>query len=344
MPSSLRAIIKLIRRVKVHKNNIRETFTSEAVENMSKILAIFGATGVQGGSVINYVLNDPDLSQRYKIRAITSNVNSEKAKQLKEKVEVVYGNMLNRFSLETALAGAHMVFAMTTPSFDPAGLEVEFNSGKMIADVAVQKGSEYIIFSTLPAVNEISGGKYIHVTAFDAKAKVEQHIRGLCIKSAFVSLGFFMQNLQSQPFLSPRKAPDGTWVLSRHISPKIQMPYIDAVGDTGKVVGAILAEPDKYEGKTFCTAAALYSLEEMATILSKATGKTIVCKQITLEDFKNSLPFAPDLFVDGFSFHEEFGGYWGPDSKELFTWAAENVRGRLSTLEEYLEANPLQLV
>jgi uncharacterized protein YbjT (DUF2867 family) len=311
---------------------------------MSKILAVFGATGVQGGSIINYVLKDPELSQRYKIRAITRDVNSEKAKQLKEKVEVVHGDMLNRFSLETALAGAHTVFAMTTPSFSPDGLEVEFNSGKMIADVAVQKGSEYIIFSTLPAVNEISGGKYIHVTPFDAKAKVEQHIRGLGIKSAFVSLGFFMQNLQSQPFLSPRQTPDGTWVLSRHISPKNQLPYIDAVRDAGKVVGAILAKPDKYEGKTFCAAAALYSLEEIVAIMSKATGKTVVYKQITLEDFKNSLPFAPDLFADGFSFSEEFGGYWGPDSKKLFTCSAENVRGRLSTLEEYLEAHPLPLV
>ena len=61
---------------------------------MSKILAVFGATGQQGSSVINYVLQDPELSQEYKIRAITRDVNSEKAKQLKEKVEVVYGDML----------------------------------------------------------------------------------------------------------------------------------------------------------------------------------------------------------------------------------------------------------
>lgn len=38
---------------------------------MSNVLAVFGATGQQGGSVINYALNDPKLSQEYKIRAIT---------------------------------------------------------------------------------------------------------------------------------------------------------------------------------------------------------------------------------------------------------------------------------
>jgi uncharacterized protein YbjT (DUF2867 family) len=311
---------------------------------MTKILAVFGATGVQGGSVINHVLNDPELSKEYEIRAITRDVNSEKAKQLKQKVSVVEGDVFDRASLETALAGAHTIFAMTTPSFGPDSLEVEYNSAKTIVDVATQKGSAYIIFSTLPAINEISGGKYTNVTPFDAKAKAEKYIRGLPIKSAFVSFGFFMENFQTQPFLAPQKAVDCTWVLARPISSKNRLPYINAVGDTGKFVGAILAEPAKYEGKAFCAAAVLYSFEEIVTVLTKATGKTVVYKEISLEDFKKSLPFAPELFADAFSFLEEFGGYWGPDSQKSVAWAIENVRGRLSTLEEYLEAQPLQLI
>ena len=199
---------------------------------MSKILAVFGATGQQGGSVINYVLNDPELSQRYKIRAITRDPNTEKAKQLK--VEVVQGDVLNRASLKTALTGVHTVFAMTTPCFGPNGLEVEYNSGKTIADVAIEEGAEYIIFSTLPSARDISGGKYTKVTPFDAKAKAEQYIRGLDIKSAFYSPGYFIENFQAQTFLAPRQAPNGTWVMARHTSPKTKLPFIDAVGDTGK--------------------------------------------------------------------------------------------------------------
>ncbi|KAL9099093.1 MAG: hypothetical protein Q9163_005356 [Psora crenata] len=312
---------------------------------MSKILAVFGATGQQGGSVINYVLNDPELSQKYKIRAITRDPNSEKAKQLREKVEVVQGDMLNRASLETALTGAHTVFAMTTPSFGPDGFQAEYNSGKTIADVAVEKGAEYIIFSTLPSVKEMSGGKYTKVTVYESKAQVEQHIRGLHIKSAFYSPGFFMENFHSQPFLAPQQAPDGTWVLARHTSPKTQVPFVDAIGDTGKFIGAILAEPDKYEGKTFCAATELYSWEDVAAIMSEATGKTVICKQIPLQEFRKSMPFDADttnMFVEAFSCQEEFGSY-GPDSKKLVAWAAENARGRLSTLKEYLETHPLQL-
>ena len=50
---------------------------------------------MQGGSVINHVLNNPELSKKYEIRAITRDVNSEKAKQLKEKVTVVEGDISN---------------------------------------------------------------------------------------------------------------------------------------------------------------------------------------------------------------------------------------------------------
>jgi hypothetical protein len=122
-------------------------------------------------------------------------------------------------------------------------------------------------------------------------------------------------------------------------------PLIDAIGDTGKFVGAILAEPNKYEGKKFCAAAAQYSLEEIVAIMSKTTGKTAIYKQISLEEFRKSVPLPPallDAFAEGFSTQEGFG-YWGPDIEKLVAWAAENVRCRFSTLEEYFEAHPLQL-
>ena len=311
---------------------------------MSKVLAVFGATGTQGGSVISNVLKDPKLSNEYKIRAITRDVNSEKAQQLKEKVEVVQGDVTDSASLERALAGAHTVFGMTTPHFGPDPVEVEFNHGKTIADISVGTGAQYIIFSTLPSPSEMSGGKYAAVAPFDSKAKIEQYIRTLPIKSAFFAGGFFMENFFTQPFLNPRPAPDGTFVLARHVSSKTELPYIAAANDTGKFVGAILAEPEKYQGKTFCAAQALYTFEDIAATLSKATGKTVVYKQIPEQEFKDTLgvPFMADLFAQGFSCQEEHG-YFGLGTKRNVAWAAEQARGRLTSLEEFFQENPLQL-
>lgn len=309
---------------------------------MSKILAVFGATGQQGSSVINHVLSDPELSNQYQIRAITRDIHSPSAKKLAEKVEVAQGDVTERASLKIVLAGVHTIFAMTAPDFGPHAVEVEYNNGKNMADIAVEMGVQYIIFSTLPSVSDISGGKYTKVTAFDAKAKIEQYIRGLPIQSAFVSLGSFMENFQAQTFLAPQLAADGTWVMSRHTTPKVKFPLLNAVADTGKFVGVILAESDKYEGKTFCAATKFYTLDEIVAALSKSSGKTIVYNQIGTEEFKRSLPFAADIFAEGFSFQEEYG-YWGPESEEAVAWAVENVPGRLTTLEEFLEMHPYRL-
>ncbi|UPK91119.1 hypothetical protein LCI18_002054 [Fusarium solani-melongenae] len=309
---------------------------------MSKILAVFGATGQQGGSVINYVLNDQELSQKYKVRAITRDVNSAKAKELDERVEVVQGDAFDLASLETALAGVHTVFAMTTPAFGSDAFDVEYNSAKRIADVAVEKGVQYIIFSTLPSVTEISGGKYTKIVPFDAKAKAEQYIRGLPVKSAFYRPGSFMENFHSQPFWAPRQAPVGTWVVSTHMSPQTRLPLIDAVGDSGKFVGAVLAEPEKFQGKTLSAATRLYSLEELAATMSKVTGQKVVYEQITPEEFAKQVPVMTEIFVEALQYYQEFG-YFGPDSESLVAWAAESARGKLSTLEEFLEAHPPQL-
>jgi len=151
-----------------------------------------------------------------------------------------------------------------------------------------------------------------------------------------------MENFQAQFFLAPKPVGDGTYVMARHISPGTEFPLIAAVADTGKFVGAILAEPEKYEGKTFHAATAVYTLDEIIILLSKSCGKTIFHKQISVEEFKNSVPFFAEVFTEGYSFGEEFG-YFGPDTKELVAWAAANARGKLTTFEEFLEEHPFQL-
>jgi uncharacterized protein YbjT (DUF2867 family) len=58
---------------------------------MSEIITVFGATGNQGGSVVDAILNDPALSSRFMIRAVTRDAFKPAAKELaaKDGVEVV---------------------------------------------------------------------------------------------------------------------------------------------------------------------------------------------------------------------------------------------------------------
>lgn len=47
-----------------------------------KILVVFGATGIQGGSVINSILGDPRTAREFKIRGITRDPSKPNAKAL----------------------------------------------------------------------------------------------------------------------------------------------------------------------------------------------------------------------------------------------------------------------
>ncbi|KUJ09692.1 putative hscarg dehydrogenase [Mollisia scopiformis] len=310
---------------------------------MPNILAIFGATGQQGSSVLNHVLTSPTLSTTYTIRAITRTPTSPAAValSLSQKVQVVQADTSSLSSLTTALSGVHTIFAMTTAtaSLDPCA---EFTSAKNIADAAVSQGVKYLIFSTLPPVTAISGGKYRAVTPFDAKARAETYIRGLeGIQSAFFCPGSFMENFAQQGFLAPR------WVMERCNGAGTKVPLIDAVGDSGRVVGAMLAEPERFVGRRVCAAERWYSLEEIVGIISRKTGKRVVYRQISVEEFRErlavSLPgMMVDVFVDAFQYGEEFG-YFGPGGEEEVKWAKENVGEKLTSLEEFLERHPLKL-
>lgn len=309
---------------------------------MSKLLVVFGATGQQGGSVISHVLNDAELSKQYTIRGITRDVSSSAAEALKKKgVDIAKADLTDPQSLSSAMRGAHTVFFLTSPIMGPDAKNLEIAQGKGVVDVAVAEGVDYLIFSTLPHVSRISGGKYTKVAGFDAKAEIEDYIRTVPIRSAFFSPASFMQNFQGG--MAPRPSGSGTFLITRHVSADSQLPLIDTAGDTGKYVGAILAEPDKYEGKVFCSATAVYTMTEIAETMSKVSGKTVKFEQVPEETYRQYMPFPAfyaDVLIEMMLYQQEFG-YYGPRTKELVKWAAEHARGKVHTLEEYLTENPL---
>ncbi|KAF9387211.1 hypothetical protein CPB97_002795 [Podila verticillata] len=308
---------------------------------MSKLLVVFFATGQQGGSIIDYVLNDHTLSKEYKVRGITRDPTKPEAQALSKKgVQVVKADMDNKESLKQAMQGAHTVFAATMTVNDEHIYTRERAQGRALADAAVEVGVQYLIFSTCPHVSTVSNGVY-KVSSFDVKAETEEYIRGLPIKSAFFAPGSFMQNYLGMWASHP--VGDGTYAISNIVSPQAPFPLIDTLGDTGKYVGAILAEPDKYEGKTFSAATRLYSSDEVAQAISKATGKVVRYNQLPVDVFRGFMPPAvADDVVPMMKYIEDFG-YYGGKTKELVEWTAQHARGKVKTFEEFLVNNPIAL-
>ncbi|KAI3392756.1 hypothetical protein diail_5235 [Diaporthe ilicicola] len=308
---------------------------------MPNLLVVFGATGQQGSSVISKVLEDAELSKAYKVRGVTRDPSRPDAQALVERgVEVTRCDINDPASIKAAVHGAHTVFAMTVSQYRPGGMEEELEQGKAIADQAVSAGVQFLIYSSVPSPKKISGGKY-PVDSFDVKDQVRDYISSLPLKSAFFLPGSFMQNFHSN--MAPRPGPDGNPTFWGFVSPDTKYPLIDIAGDTGKFVGAILAEPDKYAGKTLACATRCYTMTEMADIMARTSGRTIKYAQVPKDAFAGFLPEANrNTLLNMLSFFEEFG-YYGPETEQLVKEAAQAAKGAPTEFEEYLKREPLKL-
>lgn len=83
----------------------------------SKLITVYGATGSQGGSVVQSLLQNK--SQAFNIRGITRNPDSEKAKSLASRgIEVVKADGFVKEEVVEAFRGSWGVF-VNTNSDDP---------------------------------------------------------------------------------------------------------------------------------------------------------------------------------------------------------------------------------
>ena len=81
---------------------------------MAQILTVFGATGKQGGSVVDTILAHPILSTQYKLRAVTRDPSKPAGEALKKKgVEVVKADLADKESVRKAVEGSKVVFGVT---------------------------------------------------------------------------------------------------------------------------------------------------------------------------------------------------------------------------------------
>ncbi|KAF7182643.1 hypothetical protein CNMCM7691_002304 [Aspergillus felis] len=313
-----------------------------AEEKMSKVLVVFGATGQQGGSVVETVLSDPQLSSQYHIRTLTRDPSKPAAQKLAQKgVEVLQGDLDDVATLERLFRGANAVFAVTETVHDEQTKARDYARGKALVDAASAAGVEFYIYSTLPAIAKISNNRFKHGEHFDVKAEVEDYIRSLPIRSAFVSPGSFMQNFLGM--MAPVPAGDGTYAVSSVVTPETRLPMLDAAADMGKFVAPMLLDPAKYQGRVLHAATKLYSMNEIVKVMTDKSGKVVKYNQLPVDVFKSFMPpLVADRVVDMMLYIQDFG-CWGPDTEKILAASVAEAHGKPTTLEEFFDKHGVHL-
>ncbi|KAJ7616948.1 hypothetical protein DFH06DRAFT_1364737 [Mycena polygramma] len=204
----------------------------------SRIVSVFGATGLQGAAVVRALLKDGTFTPR----AITRNPESEAALKLKaEGAQVVKGDPLDWTTLTDALRGSEAVFGVTATIYPiSADGPNELVQGKNMVDAAKEAGVKYFIFTSLPSLSKISGGQYKNALHF------ERLLASIRLKNTSLHLGSFLQNFWTvgqlkktkngleipMPFFTGKDHACLTWV--EHDVPAVVLALLKDYTDASK--------------------------------------------------------------------------------------------------------------
>ncbi|KAK0434889.1 NmrA family protein [Armillaria borealis] len=221
---------------------------------MSKLIAVIGATGQQGGSVVEYLIKYP---KSFTIRAITRNPESTAAKNLTAKgVEVVKADLSNLDEVISAFAGAWGVFAVT--QFYEHGYDLEQLHGKNMVEAAKINGVKHFVWSTV----EGREGE-CKAISWTSKARIED--------LTFVYIPMYYENFFT-PFFPPSYDPEKGFSWSVPVPPEAPI-YSMSVEDFGGWVVPAFREPEKYAGVKVKICVEYLSMRDIVQQFSEVTGE-----------------------------------------------------------------------
>jgi uncharacterized protein YbjT (DUF2867 family) len=305
-----------------------------------RIIAVVGATGAQGGGLARAILEDKNGP--FTVRAITRNVNSDKAKALAEAgAEVVTADLDDVKSLKKAFEGAHGAFCVTN-FWEHLKPEKELSQARNMAQAAKDAGVRHVIWSTLEDTRKsipLSDdrmptlmGKY-KVPHFDAKGEADAIFTELGVPTTFLRTSFYWENFIYFG-MGPKKGADGKLAITLPIGNK-KLASISSE-DIGKTAYAIFEEGAEMIGKTVGIAGGHLTGAQMAKSLSKALGQPVVYNAVTPAAFRAfGFPGAEDL-GNMFQFNAEFEQDFC-DARNISE--TKSLNPELQTFDRWLGAN-----
>jgi uncharacterized protein YbjT (DUF2867 family) len=227
---------------------------------MSKLIAVFGSTGAQGGSVLRALAN----SDKYHVRAITRNSTTDRAKKLAKlkNVSVHEADLSDRASLDKTLKGCYGTFLVTDFSVDPKASS-ETQQGINLIDSSIKNKLSHVVLSGLENVSSVINKPCVH---FDNKEKIEQYGIAAGSKINFTSIRMPMYYQVVTSMMLKKVKPD-TYILTLPMSDK--PVYCMSVDDLGSCVRTIFGKPDEFKSKILNVAGDYLKATDLVDTLNK---------------------------------------------------------------------------
>jgi len=286
------------------------------VSNEKKLIAVFGATGHQGAGVVHAL----KANGEFDVRALSRDPG--KYKGIAD--EVVTADLDRPETLAAALEGAHGVFLVT--NYWQQGTD-EIKQGTAAIQAAKAAGVNHLVWSTLPNVEAISGGKF-KVPQFTGKATVEAVVKDAGFpRHTFVVPPAYYQNF-SGPF-GPQEQSDGSfgWVLP--IDPTVRCFHMGDINELGNIVAGAFAHPDETgDGEYLPLVGDFLSFNELVGALNQL-GHQFSFTRVPRDVYAGFFPGA-DALGETLAYYETYT-YLGPGSHDAEIALANKVTGKTPT-------------
>ena len=305
-----------------------------------KIIAVVGATGAQGGGLVRAIQSD--ASGDFTARALTRDVNSDKAKALAALgAEVVQTDIDDAASVNKAFEGAYGAYCVTFfwAHFSP---EKEQAEAATMAQAAKRAGLKHVIWSTLEDTRKwipLSDnrmptlmGKY-KCPHFDSKGQADHLFSDLGLPVTFLLTSFYWDNFIYFG-MGPKKGADGKLVFTLPMG-DAKMPSI-AAEDIGKCAYGIFKKGSEYIGKRVGIAGEHPTGAQMAAAFTKALGQDVSYNAISPDVYRGfGFPGAEDL-GNMFQFYHDCEKDFS-DARSLTV--SRSLNPALQTLDMWLAQN-----
>ncbi len=219
-------------------------------------------------------------------------------------------------------------------NFWEAGTD-EIAQAKAAVRAAASSGVSHFVWSSLPNVEEISGGKW-DVPHFTDKARMDATVRSAGFQThTIVQPPFYFENLLGN--MAPQPLGDGRMGWTLPIDPDARVIHMGAIQEFGSLVAGVFAAPEKSTGETLSMSAGLYSLSDVVRAYSTVIGQELAFKRVPREDFAGFYPQASELGQTLGYFEEHT--YMGPDAEPRIAKARTLATAPFTPIDAWLASN-----
>ena len=291
------------------------------------LISVIGGTGAQAGGVVDALL----AQSTFKVRVASRNPTSDRARALSARgVEVVKADLLDPASLAAAFAGARGAFVVTD-FWEPSQGARETEIGAAAVKAARGAGVEHLIWSTLPDVESLTGGR-LKVVHFTGKARVDVVVRSAGFaRHTFVEAPFYFQNFLT--VMAPQPLPNGGrgWAVPMDLA--LRVIHAGDVNEVGRTVAAAFGAGDVLpNGSVLAVAGGMYSWNDFANTLN-ALGHDLKAVQVPADVYDRFYPGAREL-REMFQYFAEHT-YFGPQREARIAAANALVPGGFTSFADW---------